>query len=152
MRRLLSLALAPACLASAGALADEVWSSSAGEITYVNDEGGFAILFQQGGEDGMRNLYVSGLAGNYEDRTGIFTGYWIGLDEGTSPDMKGASATDYMTGCEAELVAVDGTRGRFWGRVELQFVSPGFPSAFIARTGSCFDDPTETFTAAPITG
>lgn len=110
------------------AQADEVWQSDvAGEIIYHDEIGGIAVFTFDRNQRGPRAyMYIEDLAGNYYNRTGSFHGYWI-------------DPTD--SGCTAELVGPDGTRSTNWGRIEVRFDRPEFPTGFSAWVGDCFERP-----------
>lgn len=131
--------LAPAALAltlATPALTDEVWSSDTGEIVYLADEYGSAILSfaDYGGLPG--ELIFPGLAGNFIDR-GVHHGYWVGQS-----DLQ----------CSAGLGRPGGTVSLTWGRAVIAFDEQGFPSAFTLLLGDCDGDLSRSIRAEPIVG
>ena len=72
-------ALAALSLA-APALADEVWSSDYGQIVYLADEYGAAILSFTDYDGMTGELVFPGLAGNFTERD-VHHGYWIGQSD-----------------------------------------------------------------------
>lgn len=129
-------AAALALTLAAPALADEVWSSDTGEIVYLADEYGAAILSfsDYGGLPG--ELIFPGLAGNFTDR-GVHHGYWVGQS-----DMQ----------CAAALGRPGGMTSLTWGRAVIAFDEMGFPSAFTVLLGDCDEDLTRSLRAEPIVG
>lgn len=119
----ISLAFA-ACLAAAPALADEVWRSDTGDIVYLADRNGAAILTFTNVDASAATLIVPGLAGNF-DRRGTHPGFWIGEGAGN---------------CAAILRHGD-LESRQWGRAIIVFDRPGFPTSFTMILGACFDAP-----------
>ena len=138
MHKSLSL-LAAALLIGAPhiALADEVWSSDQyGEIIYGNNVGDTAVLTMAGSHPGSTiHLYLPGLAGNISTR-GSFIGYWIETAPGE---------------CASEKTGVDEVSSDAWGKLEVVFEKPDFPSGFTMRLGSCDSDFTDEAWAAPVT-
>jgi hypothetical protein len=123
-------------LVASPSLADEVWFSDLGQITYQADEGEIAILSFDSTDYGHGTIYVVGLGGNVDHR-GRHEGYWIGEEQGD---------------CDAELTGPDGTSSDTWGRVVVEFEQPGFPSAFSISLGECFGEPMDAYYASPNTG
>lgn len=121
--------LAPALFAlglSTPTLADEVWSTTTGDIVYLADEFGAAILTFTDTYGGSGELVFPGLAGNFTDR-GVHHGYWVG-----SGGLE----------CTAGLGRPGGTTSLAWGRAVIAFDNPGFPSAFTVLLGDC-DNPVD---------
>jgi hypothetical protein len=135
MRRLLPL-LAITLLLPTAVLADEVWSTAQGDLTYEEDIGTVAVLSYPAG-DGKGFLFVSGLGGNTDQRTGVFNGYWIAEGDGA---------------CDATLKGPNGTESTNWGRIAVAFAEPGFPSALTILSSSCFGEFDASMAGTPVTG
>ena len=123
---------------TAPALADEAWVSNAGTVIYLEDVGTTAVLQQFHPRYGELRVYVPGLGGNYDDRVGLFAGYWIAVDP---------SRADWS--CDVSVVMEDGHVSNVWGRVNIEFMTTGFPSGFDGFTGSCHDEADVRWTANP---
>ncbi len=138
MRRTLLASFAAAAAAILPtAHADEVWSTKVGNIVYQDEVGEFAVLTIPANAQGdTAQAFIYGLAGNYDDRY-RFEGYW------TQPDGPAS--------CAVEIVDAEGNSSANWGRLQLDFVTPAFPSAFILQVGSCFNDPEDVLLATPVT-
>lgn len=133
MKKGLTLAAAFA-LATTAATADEVWTSSIGDIVYLAEIDGTAIFtYPVQPEGSVGWLYFPGLAGNYDNR-GQHLGYWIAPGEGA---------------CPAKLTGVDGTTSNNWGQLMIVFHSPGFPASWTMVSGNCFDALGSSLTAMP---
>ena len=126
-----ALALSPA------AMADEVWSSDFGDFIYEKDfeDGWASISFPD--TEGRGHAFVEGLAGNYDQRGGVFYGYWT-----EDPLSSG--------GCAMEIVDHNGLKTNIWGRFMLVFHTNAFPSGFTAVRGNCFDEPDDAATVTPV--
>ena len=137
----LALAL---CLLAAPALADEVWTSEFGDIIYERDTGGFSAILSipatalnDGAAANERaQVTIYGLTDNV-DRYGIFEGYWTAPGEPM---------------CDAALMPPGGKASRSWGRVQVVFDRPGFPSGFTMLIGTCFWDPVWSLRAEAFAG
>ncbi len=116
----MKVSLAALCLAAMPtiALADEVWNSSLGEITYLADVGSTAI-FSVG--DGFR-IYIEGLGGQYYQNSGTYSGYWIDNGPGSCPQT---------------VTAPDGWSSLNWGNVQLTFDPNGFQRSYTMRLNYC---------------
>jgi hypothetical protein len=121
-----TLATAALCVVPLAVNADEIWNSQQfGEIAYEKDIGSIAVLSMAGGHPGSRAfIYLPGLGGNSTDR-GVFTGYWIETAPGD---------------CATDKVSEDGIESNLWGKAEVEFEKPEFPSGFVLRVGSCDGD------------
>ena len=131
--------LFPACLAMALAaplMADEVWTTATGDIVYLADEYGAAILSFTDTYGGEGELVFPGLAGNFSDR-GVHHGHWVGAG-----DLQ----------CAAGLGRPGGTSSLSWGRAVIAFDDPGFPSAFTVLLGDCDNPLDRSLRAIPVTG
>ena len=121
------------------AQADEVWTSELGEIVYESEIDRYAVLSFPAGET-RGYAFIDGLAGNYEDRNRIFTGYWT---------EEAAVDADY--GCPMEMTDQMGRTANIWGRLMVVFHDQAFPSGFSAVRGDCFDEPDSMLMAYPKT-
>ena len=101
--------------------ADEVWTSEFGDVIYEREVNGMAVLSMPLNE--VRGLiYLPGLAGNYSNRS-IHSGFWI---------------SDEVGPCPANLESPERLISSSWGRVEITFDGPAFPTGWTMRLGSCF--------------
>ena len=118
-------------------MADEVWSSSQyGQILYADEIANTAVFTMSGSHPGSSiHMYLPGLAGNYTTR-GIHVGYWIETAPGN---------------CSSNKTGVDNVSSDAWGRLEVVFENPGFPSGFTMRLGACDGGYTDEAWAAPVT-
>jgi len=131
--------LAPAFLAlslASPALADEVWSSATGDIVYLADEYGAAILGFTDTYGDPGELIFPGLAGNFTDR-GVHHGYWVG--EG---DLQ----------CYTAMARPGGMASLAWGTATIAFDNPGFPTAFTLILGDCDTPADRSLRAEPRVG
>lgn len=128
------------------AMADEQWTSDGKTIIYEAEEGDLAVFSFDG-----TSIYIEGLAGVYEDR-GTYSGVWM-LDEvpmvlnetGESVPAQGCGFSMLRPGKSGEV-------SQYWGQVELTFIDADFPSVWIGYFGDCFDPPSDTMIARPVTG
>jgi len=104
--------------------ADEVWTSELGDVIYEREVAGMAVLSVPL-NDVKGLIYLPGLAGNFSDRS-THDGFWI---------------SDEMGPCPADLRSPEGLISPSWGRVQLVFDGPAFPTAWTMRLGSCFAEP-----------
>ena len=132
-----TIAIAALALLAAPAMADEAWKTKAGTIQWVDNIGGDAVLSvdQKGGKT---LYYVDGLNSKVVGKRGKFSGYWISTKD------------DKI--CDTTMTTPDGVASRTWGRLELLFVKPGFPSDWIMKTSSCFGEITEMMSGTAIVG
>lgn len=138
MRSLVFPALAAGLLAAFPALADEAWDSDAGEIIYAEDIDNHAVLLLTQADGIERRFFIRDLAGNYDDRIGMFDGYWV------ASSMPGKTTGDP---CPFSIIAANGEVYDTWGQVVVEFDSPAFPSGFTAISGICLEPPVEEWTA-----
>ncbi|MDG1418442.1 MAG: hypothetical protein P8J78_00895 [Maricaulis sp.] len=135
MRHLIPSAALIAAFAVAPALADEVWTSDAGQVIYEADIGEYAVLTMRTPKNGSYRVYIRGLAGNYDNRVGQFTGYWIATDPNIpSPE------------CDVTILTVDDRTTHLWGRVNMTFDRPAYPTGFSAQIGDCYEEPNVQWT------
>ena len=140
MLRQITFGLAGALvLAAAPVSADEVWRNGTQTITYEADLEGTDIAVLRHNNS---LLYVSGLAGVYEDR-GTYRGVWIADDDSKY------SGFDCMV--EIKRPGSDDT-ARVWGQVEVYFSQPDFPSTIAIVQGSCFRETEWAVIADPVLG
>ncbi len=116
--------------------ADEVWSSGTGQIVYLADEYGSAILSYVDTDGTAGEMVFPGLAGNFTDR-GVHDGYWVGASD---------------LNCAAGLGRPGGVASLSWGRATIAFDNPGFPAAFTVLLGDCDGALDRSLRADPIVG
>ncbi len=148
MRPYLTALIAVAGLAglcSGAAMADEQWTSDGKTVIYEAEEGNMAVLSYDG-----TTIYLEGLAGVYEGR-GTYTGVWM-LDEMPMTD-DGAGNEVPVQGCDFAMLrpGKSGETTQYWGQVELTFIDPDYPGTWIGYFGDCFDPPSDTMVARPVT-
>ncbi len=131
-RFLFSLALLVAGLIPQNALADEVWSTEEYDVIYQRDRNRTAIWSY--GNDGL--IFIDGLAGVYTDR-GSYTGYWT---------QKKSSLR-----CDTYREGKNGEPTYHWGRFEITFIDPDFPSRWHAHIGLCDREPKIFLNGTPVT-
>lgn len=113
-------------------LADEVWTTEEYDVIYHDERNRTAIWHY--GPDGV--IFIDGLAGVYTDR-GSYTGYWV-------QDSSSLRCDTYREG-------EDGEPTYYWGRFELTFIDPDFPSRWQANVGLCDLETTITLNGTPVT-
>ena len=101
-------------MAAGVAAADEVWTTDLGEIVYLEDLGGSAVLTFTTPDGNPGEIIVPGLPGN-ADMRGIHEGYWIGTGEPI---------------CETRMARPGGPPSAEWGRAMVVFDKPAFPTSF----------------------
>jgi hypothetical protein len=115
-------------------LADEVWNSTYGKVIYESDIGKTALWsYNYKGTDGL--IYIDNLAGVYEGR-GSYQGYWVQ----TISDVK----------CKTVRLMKDKS-SMYWGKFQIQFVDPNFPSRWQATWNYCDKAPAKIWQGFPIT-
>lgn len=129
MRRTLCLTAALTALAGAPALADEAWVTNLGPVIYEDEIGEYAVFLHYDGPVAHRT-YIRGLAGNFDHR-GDFTGYWTEVER----------AGSQTPACDVAVADENGAITHHWGRVEINFLQPGFPGEWNGRIGNCFEAP-----------
>ncbi|MEM9807161.1 MAG: hypothetical protein AAF959_17995 [Cyanobacteria bacterium P01_D01_bin.56] len=112
-------------------LADEVWSTEEYDVVY-QDERNRTAIWTYG--DGVGTIFIDGLAGVYTNR-GSYTGYWV--QETSSLE------------CDTFREDANGEPTYHWGRFEIDFIDPDFPSRWEAMIGLCDLEPTITLTGTP---
>lgn len=129
MRLKLCSALAALTVCAAPALADEAWVSNLGPVIYEDEINEYATFLHYDGAVAHRS-FIRGLAGNFDNR-GHFTGYW------TEQENAGSRTPT----CDVAIADENGNITHHWGRVEIDFLQPGFPGEWNARIGNCFEAP-----------
>jgi len=92
------------------------------------------------GEAERGYAFVDDLALNYDDRS-VHGGIWIEPETGGEP----ACAT----------MVVDPRNNQpasNWGRIEVIFLTSGYPSGFVVKRGNCFEEPWDVLVAEPVLG
>jgi len=125
-----ALALFVGAIAAPSARADEVWTTEEYDVTYLDDRNRTAIW--RYGPDGV--IFIDGLAGVYSDR-GSYGGYWVQ----ESSSMR----------CDTYREGADGEPTYHWGRFEITFIDPDFPSRWKADVSLCDGDPIMTLNGTP---
>ena len=129
----LSLGLLAGVFIAQGALADEVWTTEEYDVVYQEDRNETAIW--SFGENGL--IFIDGLAGVYTDR-GSYSGYW-------TQDSSSVRCDTYREGA-------DGEPTYHWGRFEITFIDPDFPSRWHAHFGLCDREATIPINGTPVLG
>jgi hypothetical protein len=129
----LSAAVIVLAAGAAPALADEVWSTPFGDMQWEITLRDMAVfnLYGDGVAPSEMRLFLPGLQADVMGGRGHYSGFW--------------TAESGEPACSAALTDPMGTTTYDWGRVELTFDSPEFPSSWTARFGTCFGEPEETF-------
>ncbi|MGA1621968.1 MAG: hypothetical protein ACO36E_04460 [Synechocystis sp.] len=129
---LLSTPLLLGSVFSAAALADEKWSTEEYDVVYESDRNRTAI-WRYGNDLGT--IFIDGLAGVYRDR-GSYSGYWV---------QKSSSLP-----CDTFREDANGKPTYHWGRFEITFINPDFPSQWEAKIGLCDMEPSISLTGTPL--
>lgn len=126
-RARLSIALAALVTVSAPAMADEVWSTSRGDMQWETTLGEIAVfnLYGDGVAPSEFRLFLHGLGSDVMGGRGNYLGYW--------------TSESGVRSCSASLTDPMGTTTYDWGTVELAFDRPEFPSGWSAQIGYCVD-------------
>jgi hypothetical protein len=132
---LMTLALLTVTFAPAKALADEVWSTEQYNVTYQEDRDRPAIWTYGPAETTLGTIFIDGLAGVYTDR-GSYNGYWV-------------QETSSLR-CDTYREDANGDHAYYWGRFDITFIDPEFPSRWKADFGLCDQEPTLTLTGTPV--
>jgi hypothetical protein len=128
------LKLCLAFLISTPLLADEVWNSTYGKVTYEADIGTTA-LWSYDYHGATNFIYINNLAKVYEGR-GAYQGYWVQENS----EVK----------CKRPRLMKD-KESFYWGRFDIQFLDPNFPSRWQAKWSYCNQKPTQLWSGTPIT-
>ncbi|MEB3212202.1 MAG: hypothetical protein VKL39_12645 [Leptolyngbyaceae bacterium] len=129
---LVSALLFPMLALPQQAWADERWTTEEYDVIYHEDRNQTAIWHY--GDDGV--IFIDGLAGVYTDR-GSYSGYWV-------------QETSSMR-CDTYREGADGEPTYHWGRFEITFIDPDFPSRWQADIGLCDRPPFITLNGTPVT-
>ncbi|MEM1239512.1 MAG: hypothetical protein AAGI45_06720 [Cyanobacteria bacterium P01_H01_bin.26] len=129
----LAVALLIAAFTPQAALADERWSTEEYDVVY-QDERNRTAIWTYG--DGVGTIFIDDLAGVYADR-GSYSGYWV--QESSS------------LRCDTFREDANGEPTYHWGRFEITFIDPDFPSRWEAMIGLCDRKTTIPLTGTPIT-
>lgn len=116
-----TLGLAALLTVGGQAAADEVWNSNVGRIIYA-DEIGPTAVFAYGPKEDPGIIYVLGLAKVYQNR-GTYDGYW--------------AKDKAKVACTTERPGIFGKMTKYWGRIQVRFSDPGFPSRWEAVWSYC---------------
>ena len=112
-------------LFAAPSMADEVWDSDMGPIVYEAEEGNAAILSFTNVDAYPANLIIPGLAGNYSNRS-THEAFWIGQGAGE---------------CDAFMSRTGQPESSQWGRAQLVFDKPAYPTSVTIILGFCLEEP-----------
>ncbi|ERN41754.1 hypothetical protein KR51_00016020 [Rubidibacter lacunae KORDI 51-2] len=118
--------------ASQKVVADERWSTEEYDVVYQEDRNRTAIWTY----GSVGTIFIDGLAGVYTDR-GSYTGYWV-------------QETSSLR-CDTYREGADGKPTYHWGRFEIAFIDPDFPSRWQANIGLCDREPTIRLNGVPMT-
>ena len=114
------------------AYGDEVWSTEEYRVIYQEDRKTTAV-WSYGDELG--HIFIDGLGGKFKNR-GSYNGYWV---QSTSSRR-----------CDTYREGIDGEPNYHWGRFEITFIDPYFPSRWQAKFGLCDQNPTITLNGTPV--
>jgi hypothetical protein len=122
------------------ALADEMWTTSWGQMAWEADLGETAVLTVAATDtEPTLRLFVQGLARDVMGGRGSYIGVWM------------ADRRD--GGCAVRVVdPVGGKSTAYWGTFRITFVDEGFPSAWSGVWGECVDVPANAFSGQPAHG
>jgi len=127
---------ATALLPAQPAAADEVWTTEEYDVVYLEDRDRTAIWTYGDTDSPIGTIFIDGLAGVFTGRTS-YGGYWV--QESSS------------LRCDTYREDINGDHAYHWGRFDITFIDPDFPSRWEASFGLC-DGPTPiTLTGTPIT-
>jgi hypothetical protein len=132
------------CLAALPAVADEVWSTTLGDIIYETDlENGTAVFsapaqwfMMDASADARAWIYIPDLA-YLLDARGVHQAFWL---------------VEGMDLCTVGMVTQDGRKSFAWGDATIAFDVANFPSGFSIIAGNCGYDPFLTVRAEPVVG
>jgi hypothetical protein len=128
----------PLSIAATHSLADEMWRNGPLLVYWAAEVNGFAQLdFTVEGPKLSRSgtLWVQGLTATDQNRA-TYGGFWTSLD-GTGPR------------CQMPAIDPNGNEAWTWGRIEITFYNPTFPSGWSAALGHCFDEAMEFMEVEP---
>ncbi|MEO0771355.1 MAG: hypothetical protein AAFY72_18365, partial [Cyanobacteria bacterium J06649_4] len=118
-----SFAMLIGALLPAKAVADEVWTTEEYDVVYEDERDRTAIWSYN---DGAGTIFIDGLAGVYTGRES-YNGYWV-------------QETSSLR-CDTFREGADGEPTYHWGRFEITFMDPDFPSRWHAHFGLCDQEP-----------
>lgn len=132
------------CLAALPAVADEVWSTSLGDIIYEADlEDGTSVLSApaqllmiDAPADARAWIYIPELSYLLDARS-VHRAYWL---------VEGQEL------CTNGMVTKDGRTSFAWGDATVAFDAAGFPSGFTMIAGNCGFDAFMPIRAEPVVG
>ena len=131
---LLALSLLTLSLFPQNAYGDEMWSTEEYNVIYEEDRNNTAI-WSYNNRAGY--LFIHGLAGEYYNRES-YNGYWT--QESSS------------LRCDTYREGINGERSYHWGRFEITFIDPDFPSRWQGKFGLCDGETTITINGIPFFG
>ncbi|MEM6598178.1 MAG: hypothetical protein AAF810_19630 [Cyanobacteria bacterium P01_D01_bin.36] len=117
------------------AVADEVWTTEEYDVTYLEDRDRTAIWTYGTEKATVGTIFIDGLAGVFTDR-GSYGGYWV--QESSSRR------------CDTFREDINGDRAYYWGRFDITFIDPDFPSRWEASFGLCDGETPITLTGTPV--
>ena len=101
------------------AYSDETWTTEEYKVIYLEDRKNTAV-WRYG--DNIGHVFIDGLGGKTEGR-GSYHGYWV---------QKSSSRR-----CDTYREDINGKPTYYWGRFEIKFIDPNFPSRWQAKLGLC---------------
>ncbi|NBB84502.1 MAG: hypothetical protein GVY28_14010 [Alphaproteobacteria bacterium] len=125
-------------VATAPAAADEEWDSTVGRIVYQVDIGSTAVWSYPPHDERPGGLLV------FDDLGGVFTG------RGTHAGVWIADGVDGAA-CATAISDPEGRETPYWGRVEIRFVDPDFPSRWVLDWARCDGPRQGSWKAYPVT-
>jgi hypothetical protein len=128
----LTLALLTSIAAPQKALADEVWTTEEYKVVYQEDRNKTAVWNY--GRNGV--IFIDGLAGVSTDR-GSYSGYWV--------------QNSSSVRCDTYREGADGKPTYYWGKFEITFIDPNFPSRWQADISLCDRPSIMTLNGTPVT-
>ncbi|MCL2925200.1 MAG: hypothetical protein MGF17_11455 [Trichodesmium sp. MAG_R04] len=105
------------------AYGDEMWKTEEYKVIYLKDRERTAV-WDYG--DGLGYIFIDGLGGKFKNR-GSYNGYWV---------QKSSSRR-----CDTYREGMNGKPSYYWGRFEIKFIDPDFPSRWQAKFGLCDQNP-----------
>lgn len=144
MRSIAFALSASVALAALPALADEVWSSAAGEIIYETAlDSGMSILSMPAD--------ILSLGTTTGARAYIYVPYFD-VEPGTRGYHEAFWIVEGAEYCDMALAGPDGRSSRAWGQAFLMFDKPDFPTPVTVLFGYCTYDPYLPVRAEPVLG
>jgi hypothetical protein len=102
------------------------------DVIYQEDRNNTAIWTYNNGQG---TIFIDGLAGEFVDR-GSYHGYWVQ----TSSSLR----------CDTYREGADGKPNYYWGRFDLTFIDPDFPSRWQGKIGLCDRQPIIILNGIPV--